>query len=106
MRNTMNFRKTLLVTAISATFASGSAFADTTMPITVDNNRFNQITESMDSDVRIEAGTSDKGKEVVRLVYTDENGDDKAIATALDNCTKKIGITWVVDTSKIKQISA
>ena len=35
-----------------------------------------------------------------------ENGDDKAIATALDNCTKKIGITWVVDTSKIKQISA
>ena len=38
------------------------------------------------------------------IVY--ENGDDKAIATALDNCTKKIGITWVVDTSKIKQISA
>ena len=37
------------------------------------------------------------------IVY--ENGDDKAIATALDNCTKKIGITWVVDTSKIKQIS-
>ena len=35
-----------------------------------------------------------------------ENGDDKAIATALDNCTKKIGITCVVDTSKIKQISA
>ena len=38
------------------------------------------------------------------IVY--ENGDDKAIATALDSCTKKIGITWVVDTSKIKQISA
>ena len=38
------------------------------------------------------------------IVY--ENGDDKAIATALDNCTKKIGITWAVDTSKIKQISA
>jgi len=38
------------------------------------------------------------------IVY--ENGDDEAIATALDNCTKKIGITWVVDTSKIKQISA
>ena len=38
------------------------------------------------------------------IVY--ENGDDQAIATALDNCTKKIGITWVVDTSKIKQISA
>ena len=38
------------------------------------------------------------------IVY--ENGDDKAIATALDHCTKKIGITWVVDTSKIKQISA
>jgi hypothetical protein len=38
------------------------------------------------------------------IVY--ENGDDQAIAKALDNCTKKIGITWVVDTSKIKQISA
>ena len=38
------------------------------------------------------------------IVY--ENGADQAIATALDNCTKKIGITWVVDTSKIKQISA
>ena len=38
------------------------------------------------------------------IVY--ENGDDQAIATALDGCTKKIGITWVVDTSKIKQISA
>jgi len=38
------------------------------------------------------------------IVY--ENGDDKAIALALNNCTKKIGITWVVDTSKIKQISA
>ena len=35
-----------------------------------------------------------------------ENGDDLAIAKALDSCTKKIGITWVVDTSKIKQISA
>lgn len=38
------------------------------------------------------------------IVY--ENGDDEAIAIALDKCTKKIGITWVVDTSKIKQISA
>jgi len=38
------------------------------------------------------------------IVY--ENGDDQAIAIALDGCTKKIGITWVVDTSKIKQISA
>ena len=38
------------------------------------------------------------------IVY--ENGDDQAIAKALDSCTKKIGITWVVDTSKIKQISA
>jgi len=38
------------------------------------------------------------------IVY--ENGDDKAIATALDSCTKKIGITWVVDTSKIKQIAS
>jgi rubrerythrin len=38
------------------------------------------------------------------IVY--ENGDDVSIAKALDSCTKKIGITWVVDTSKIKQISA
>ena len=38
------------------------------------------------------------------IVY--ENGDDQAIAKALDSCTKKIGIRWVVDTSKIKQISA
>jgi len=38
------------------------------------------------------------------IVY--ENGDDKAIAIALDNCTKKIGITWIVDTSKIKQIAS
>ena len=38
------------------------------------------------------------------IVY--ENGDDASIAKALDSCTKKIGITWVVYTSKIKQISA
>ena len=38
------------------------------------------------------------------IVY--ENGDDVAIAKALDDCTKKIGITWVVDTSKIKQIGS
>ena len=38
------------------------------------------------------------------IVY--ENGDDQAIAIALDKCTKKIGIAWVVDTSHIKQISA
>ena len=38
------------------------------------------------------------------IVY--ENGDDASIAKALDTCTKKIGIAWVVDTSKIKQISA
>jgi len=38
------------------------------------------------------------------IVY--ENGDDVAIAKALDDCTKKIGITWVVDTSKIKQIAS
>ena len=38
------------------------------------------------------------------IVY--ENGDDASIAKALDSCTKKIGITWVVDTSQIKQISA
>ena len=38
------------------------------------------------------------------IIY--ENGDDQAIAKALDSCTKKIGISWIVDTSKIKQISA
>ena len=38
------------------------------------------------------------------IVY--ESGDDEAIAKALDNCTKKIGISWVVDTSKINQITA
>ena len=31
---------------------------------------------------------------------------DEAIAKALDDCTKKIGIAWVVDTSKIKQIAS
>ena len=38
------------------------------------------------------------------IVY--ENGDDLAIAKALDDCTKKICIAWVVDTSKIKQIAS
>ena len=38
------------------------------------------------------------------IVY--ENGDDEAIAKALDKCTKKIGIAWVVDTSNIKQIAS
>ena len=38
------------------------------------------------------------------IVY--ENGDDVAIAKALDTCTKKIGIAWVVDTSNIKQIAS
>ena len=36
------------------------------------------------------------------IVY--ENGDDEAIARALDTCTQKIGIAWTTDTSKIKQI--
>ena len=38
------------------------------------------------------------------IVY--ENGDDVAISKALDTCTKKIGIAWVVDTSNIKQIAS
>ena len=38
------------------------------------------------------------------IVY--ENGDDEAIAKALDNCTKKIGVAWVVDTSNIKQLAS
>ena len=50
------------------------------------------------------AQLEDVKQKAMDIVY--ENGDDKAIATALDNCTKKIGITWVVDTSKIKQIAS
>ena len=45
----------------------------------------------------------DVKQKAMDIVY--ENGDDQAIAKALDSCTKKIGITWVVDTSKIKQIA-
>ena len=35
-----------------------------------------------------------------------ESGSSEELIKALDLCTKKIGITWIVDTSKIKQISA
>ena len=35
-----------------------------------------------------------------------ESGTSDELIKALDLCTKKIGITWIVDTSKIKQISA
>jgi hypothetical protein len=35
-----------------------------------------------------------------------ESGSSDDLIKALDLCTKKIGITWVVDTSNIKQISA
>ena len=35
-----------------------------------------------------------------------ESGTSEELIKALDLCTKKIGITWIVDTSKIKQISA
>ena len=34
-----------------------------------------------------------------------ESGSSETLIKALDLCTKKIGITWVVDTSHIKQIS-
>ena len=34
-----------------------------------------------------------------------ESGSSEDLITALDLCTKKIGITWIVDTSHIKQIS-
>ena len=50
------------------------------------------------------AQLEDVKQQSMDIVY--ENGDDKAIAIALDKCTKKIGIAWVVDTSHIKQISA
>jgi hypothetical protein len=35
-----------------------------------------------------------------------ESGTSEDLIKALDLCTKKIGITWIVDTSKIQQISA
>jgi len=35
-----------------------------------------------------------------------ESGSSDDLIKALDLCTKKIGITWVVNTSNIKQISA
>ena len=35
-----------------------------------------------------------------------ESGSSDDLIKALDLCTKKIGITWVVNTSQIKQISA
>ena len=35
-----------------------------------------------------------------------ESGSSEDLIKALDVCTKKIGITWVVNTSNIKQISA
>ena len=35
-----------------------------------------------------------------------ESGSSDELIKALDLCTKKIGITWIVDTSKIKQIAA
>ncbi len=35
-----------------------------------------------------------------------ESGSSEDLIKALDLCTKKIGITWVVSTSNIKQISA
>jgi len=34
-----------------------------------------------------------------------ESGSSEDLIKALDLCTKKIGITWIVDTSHIKQIS-
>ena len=35
-----------------------------------------------------------------------ESGTPEELIKQLDNTTKKIGIAWVVDTSKIKQISS
>ena len=35
-----------------------------------------------------------------------ESGTPEELIKSLDNTTKKIGIAWIVDTSKIKQISA
>ena len=35
-----------------------------------------------------------------------ESGSSDDLIKALELCTKKIGITWVVDTSQIKQIAS
>ena len=35
-----------------------------------------------------------------------ESGSSETLIKALELCTKKIGITWVVDTSNIKQIAS
>ena len=35
-----------------------------------------------------------------------ESGTPDDLIKALDQCTQKIGLTWVVDTSNIKQISS
>ena len=35
-----------------------------------------------------------------------ESGSSDELIKALDICTKKIGIAWIVDTSKIKQLEA
>jgi len=35
-----------------------------------------------------------------------ESGSSETLIKALEQCTKKIGITWVVDTSQIKQIAS
>ena len=35
-----------------------------------------------------------------------ESGSSETLIKALELCTKKIGITWVVDTSQIKQIAS
>ena len=35
-----------------------------------------------------------------------ESGSSDDLIKALDVCTKKIGITWVVNTSQIKQIAS
>ena len=34
-----------------------------------------------------------------------ESGTSEELIKALELCTKKIGITWIVDTSQIKQIT-
>ena len=73
-----------------------------------------QLRKCAEALVDRELRTRPEGKQLAQLealkqrasdiVY--ENGDDLAIAKALDDCTKKIGITWVVDISKIKQIAS
>ena len=49
--------------------------------------------------------SADIRKALLAKIDTHQSITPEDLIKALDNTTKKIGIAWVVDTSKIKQIS-